>query len=42
MENRHLQSELDDFRQRFGLSLDDLTADEIAAFVDCCRRIDNP
>ena len=42
MENRHLQSELDDFRQRFGLSLDDLTADEIAAFVDCCRRIDDP
>ena len=42
MENGRLQSELDDLRERFGLSPDRLTADEVAAFVDCCRRIDNP
>lgn len=42
MENRRLQAELEDMRSKLKISLDDLTADEIAAFVDCCRRIDDP
>lgn len=42
MKNKRLQVELDDLRERFGVPVDALTADEIAAMVDCCRRIDNP
>jgi len=42
MKNERLQSELDDLRERYDITLDQLTADEIATFVDCCRRIDNP
>lgn len=42
MKNIRLQQELDDLRTRFNISLGDLTADEIATFVDCCRRIESP
>ena len=36
-----LEQEFADIRKRYG-SLDNLTADEIAGLVDCCRRADNP
>jgi len=37
-----LQMELDDLRNRYGVTLDAITADELIGLVDCCRRIENP
>lgn len=42
MTNRGLQKELDDLRTRYGVTLDRLTADELAGLVDCTRRIADP
>ena len=42
MRNLRLQIELEDLRNRYGVTLDKLDADEIATFVDCCRRIEAP
>ena len=42
MSNLRLQTELDDLRRRYKVGLDELTADEIAELVDCCRKVDNP
>ena len=42
MKNLGLQRELDDLRARYGVTLDRLTADEIAGLVDCTRRIADP
>ena len=41
MKNRRLEAELAGIRSRFG-TIDGLTADEIAALVDACRRADSP
>ena len=41
MDNRRLDAELAGIRSRFG-TIDGLTADEIAALVDACRRADSP
>ena len=42
MTNLGLQRELDDLRTRYGVTLDRLTADEIAGLVYCTRRIADP
>ena len=42
MGNLRLQNELNDLRSRYKVRLDDLTADEIAELVDCCRKVDDP
>ncbi len=41
MENRRLEAELAGIRSRFG-TIDGLTADEVVALVDACRRADSP
>lgn len=39
---KRLEIELRDLKERFGIALGDLTADELEKFVLACRRIENP
>ena len=42
MNYQRLQTELNDLRARFKVRLDDLTAEELVALVECCKRVDDP